>query len=150
MRRVLTVLGVAALVVLAGCSSGDKKEASTATTTPVSVAPSQPPPSFTGEGSQEFCDLLRANVARLQEAASAIGSDPEQAKQVLRDSAPAVRQAATIAPAEIKADATVLADGYDRLVATLDQGTPDYSALLQLQASQNLVVYARDVCKITV
>jgi FAD/FMN-containing dehydrogenase len=149
MRRVLIVLGVAALVALAGCSSGKKSDTSTATTA-VTVPPSQPPPSFTGEGSQEFCDLLRSNVTRLQQAASAIGSDPEQAKQLLRDSAPAVRQAAAVAPAEIKADATVLADGYDRLVATLDQGTPDYSALLQLQASQNLVVYARDVCKITV
>jgi len=147
MRRVLSILAVAALVTLAACGDDEKESASTTTAGPVTTA-GQTVTSFTGEGSKEFCDHLRAVFTRVQQTGSA--ATPEERNKVLRDAAPDVRQAGSLAPAEIKADVAVLVAAYEKLLTTLDQSEPDFNALLAASPSQNLILYARTVCQIPV
>ena len=153
MRRVLSAVAVAAaLVSLAACGGGDDEDASTTTTVAVvTTAPSQTTPTFTGDSNSAFCEVARANIARIQE----IGNAAAQASDLgplLREAAPAVRQIASVAPPEIKGDVTVLAEGFEKLLASTEAGEADISVFLEPRfqtAANNLTAYGRDVCGIT-
>ena len=57
-----------------------------------------------------------------------------------------------MAPSEIKADVTVLADGFETLLGSLQSGQPDTSVILDPRfqaAATNLNAYAQQVCGIT-
>ncbi len=153
MRRVLSVLAVtAALVGLAACGGDDGDDSASATTTAVATSPTtQATPTYTGDPNSEFCSVARANLDRLREIGASLagGGDLDQ---LLRDAAPTVRQAVALAPAEIKGDVTVLADGFDKLLASLSTGEADTSVVLDpkfSQAAGNLTAYGRQVCGIT-
>jgi len=151
MRRVLSVLAVAtAVFVLAACGGGDDDEASTATTNTPS-ATGITPPTYEGSSDSEFCRLGRENNARLQDITGAFG-DPIVLARLLQEAAPEVRKAAAVAPPEIKNDVTVLADGFETLLGSLQAGQPDTSVILDPRfqtAATNLNAYAQQVCGIT-
>ncbi len=149
MRRVRVLssaLAVVALVGLAGCGGGDdKEEATTDATTTVPVATTRAPRTFTGANSEEFCVLARANINTLREVPTVVSS-PEDLQALLQEVAPQVREAVAVAPAEIKDTATVLAEGFERLL------TGDYTVLSEPEfgvAGQDLQEYGRQVCGIT-
>lgn len=103
---------------LAACSGGGPAPptptaAATSTTAPV-------PPSFSGEGSERFCEQARVAEADL-ERLSTVGASPEAARAVFTSTAAAVRTLADVAPAEIAADARVMAGAYEDLVRGLEQ-----------------------------
>jgi len=149
MRRVLvSVLAMTALLALGACGGSDDDDETTSPTTaagPVSTT------TFKGDANSPFCQLGRANNARLQ-AIGAAAANPDELDRVLRDAAPAVRQAADIAPDEIKKDVDLLADAFEDLLESLDEGQPDLGAIVSPEfttAAQNLTNYGRDVCGIT-
>jgi ABC-type glycerol-3-phosphate transport system substrate-binding protein len=151
MRRVLSVLAVAtAAFVLAACGGDDDNDSATATTS-TPPATGITPPTYTGSSDSEFCRLGRENNDRLQEITGAFG-DPTALARLLQESAPEVRKAAEVAPPEIKNDVTVLADGFETLLQSLESGQPDTSVILDPRfqvAATNLNAYARQVCGIT-
>jgi ABC-type transporter Mla subunit MlaD len=150
MRRALTALALAGLVLLSACGD-DGDDTSSPTTAATGSVPAQTVTSFTGSGSAEFCQLARANNARVQQIGAA-AADPEQLDNVLREAAPAVRQAADLAPAEIKGDVDVLADAFEKLLAETAGGAPDLSSIVSAEfqtAAQNVANYGRTVCGIT-
>jgi len=151
MRRVRvlsSVLAVAALVALAACG-GDKKETSTTTTVAAATTPTTK--TFSGsDPNSAFCQLGRANNERLKQI-GASAANPDELDKVLRDAAPAVRQAASIAPPEIKPDVEVLAKAFEDLLKSLDEGTPNLAAIVSPEfqtAAQNLTAYGQQVCGI--
>jgi len=158
MRRILTALAVTALATLVGCSSDDKEEASTDTSAPVvTTSPAGQTPTsaggvkYTGDKNSPFCEVGRANNDRLEGIGAAV-ANPDDLNALLREAAPAVRQAASLAPPEIKSDVTVLADGFEQLLKSLESGEPDISLVLEPRfqaAAENLTAYGRDVCGIT-
>jgi hypothetical protein len=154
MRRALSILATAALLVtLAACGGGDDEETSGSTTTVAvtTTVAGQTTPSYTGSPDSEFCTIGRANDARI-EAIGASFSTPEDLPALLREAAPAVREAAAAAPPEIKSDVTFLADGFEKLLASIDSGSPDYSVVLDPRfqtAAEHLNTYGKQVCGIT-
>jgi hypothetical protein len=146
-----SVLAVAALVGLAGCSSDDGKDSAAVTTS--SALPSTSPTTrvFTGDPNSEFCRLAKENSTRVSQVGSAV-SNPEQLAALLGEVAPAVREIVKVAPPELKDDMPVLADGFEKLLTSANEGQIDLSVLTEPKfqaAGQNLAAYGQQVCGIT-
>ncbi|MEA2973762.1 MAG: hypothetical protein QOG82_2220 [Actinomycetota bacterium] len=150
-RVLSSVLAVAALVGLAGCSSDDGKDSAAVTTS--SALPSTSPTTrvFTGDPNSEFCRLAKENSTRVSQVGSAV-SNPEQLAALLGEVAPAVREIVKVAPPELKDDMPVLADGFEKLLTSANEGQIDLSVLTEPKfqaAGQNLAAYGQQVCGIT-
>lgn len=150
-RVLSSVLAVAALVGLAGCSSDDGKDSAAVTTS--SALPSTSPTTrvFTGDPNSEFCRLAKENSTRVSQVGSAV-SNPEQLAALLGEVAPAVREIVKVAPPELKDDMPVLADGFEKLLTSANDGQIDLSVLTEPKfqaAGQNLAAYGQQVCGIT-
>ncbi len=155
MRRVLSVLAVvAATVTLAACGGDDDDaETSTATTVVVATTVVGQTPVYTGDPNSAFCTIARSNIERIQSiGASFVAGGGAELDDLLREAAPAVRDAAEAAPDAIKGDVEVLADGFDDLLKSSESGAIDTSIALDPKfqaAAQNLTIYGRQVCGIT-
>jgi hypothetical protein len=150
MRRAFSVVAVAALVILTACG-GDDDESTSGTTVPAATPTTAAGTTFTGEGSQEFCAIARANIASVQQAVLAFASNPTDGANLLKDVAPKVRDTAARAPAEIKPAVTVLAESFEKLLDDIDAGNSDYSAINSpefREAAQALTSYGTQVCGI--
>ena len=151
-RVVSSVLAVAALVGLAGCSSDDDGDDTAAVTTTSSVASSTPTTRlYTGDPNSEFCRLAKENSTRVSQVGSAV-SNPEQLAALLGEVAPAVREIVKVAPPELKDDMPVLADGFEKLLTSANEGQIDLSVLTEPKfqaAGQNLAAYGQQVCGIS-
>ena len=150
-------------MVLTGCSSGGDKDAAPATSTapvgPTSTAP-PPAPSFTGQGSSEFCALARTYTERFANVGNPGASTPAQLRTLANEGRTAITQAANAAPPEIKADVQLIATTFSALLAELEKANFDATKLapaafapLQTpefgRASQRFQAYTKDVCKIS-
>ena len=154
MRRVLSVLAVAiATVTLAACGGGEDEETTTVTTVAPATTVAGQGPVFTGDPNSAFCTVARANIDRIRSIGESFVSGGGTAiDDLLRDAAPAVREAVSLAPDAIKDDAEVLADGFDALLASAETGQIDTSIVLDAKfqaAAQNLTIYGRQVCGVT-
>jgi hypothetical protein len=146
-----SVLAVAALVGLAGCSSDDGKDSAAVTTSSALPSTSLTTRVFTGDPNSEFCRLAKENSTRVSQVGSAV-SNPEQLAALLGEVAPAVREIVKVAPPELKDDMPVLADGFEKLLTSANEGQIDLSVLTEPKfqaAGQNLAAYGQQVCGIT-
>ena len=146
---------VAATVTLAACGGDDDDaaETSTATTVVVATTVAGQAPVYTGDPNSAFCTVARANIERIRSiGASFVAGGGADLDNLLRDAAPAVRDAVSLAPEAIKGDVEVLADGFDGLLKSSEAGAVDTSFALDPKfqaAAQNLTIYGRQVCGIT-
>ena len=121
-RRTLAACGVV-LVLLAGCSSRSKDQASS---TPTTVAANAGPTttvrpvdtSFTGQNSAQFCTLSKTYNDRF---ASVSSGSPAQLRAAAQEGRTAITQAASTAPAEIRADVQVIANVFTALITELER-----------------------------
>ncbi len=152
---------VAFAVALAACEGGGGGTASPTTATGIgpgaSVPGTQPVDTrFTGEGSAEYCRLARS----YQEASSRLAPGATaDLRQLFQNAARDIVQAVGVAPAEIKPDVTLVADGFSALVGALGEVDYDFTRLppdlivrFQSQdfvtASTRVGAYSRNVCGI--
>lgn len=162
-RSTLAACGLA-LLVLTSCSSGDDdKEAAPAASTTAPAGPTTTlpavTPTFTGQGSAEFCGLARTYTDRFASVGSPTASSPAQLRTLANEGKTAITQAANTAPPEIKADVQLISTTFTGLLAELEKVNYDFTkvtaavfAPLQTpefgRASQRFQAYSRDVCKI--
>ncbi len=139
------------VVLVAGCGGGDSDE-SAPTTAPADATA----PTFSGAGSAEFCGLVNTYTDRLTGLSRAT-SMPVQVRQFATELGPAIQQAVAVAPAEIKADVTLVAAAATDYLAGLQRAGYDLNrvppeALQKFQApdvqaaTQRLQVYGQTVC----
>ena len=157
-RSTLAACGLA-LLVLAGCSSGDDdNDAAPAPAGPTTTLQAADP-NFTGQGSTEFCNLARTYTERSANVGNPATSSPAQLRALANEGRTAITQAANAAPAEIKADVQLIATTFTNLIAELEKVNYDGTKLTQAafaplqtpefgRASQRFQAYNRDVCKI--
>jgi hypothetical protein len=141
---------VAALVGLAGCSSDKKTDTTAGATT--TVVPTTPTTRlYTGDPNSVFCTLARENATRVSQVGTAAAS-PEQLAALLEQVAPAVREIVKVTPPELKDEIPVLADGFEKMLASAKEGQIDLSVLSDAKfqaAGRELASYGRQVCGIT-
>ena len=119
-----------ALLVLAGCSGGDDDDSASPTTVAAAGPTTTARPvdtSFTGQNSAQFCALARTYTDRF----TSVGANPTaaQLRTVSREGQAAITQAVTAAPAEIKKDVEVIANGFNGFLAELEKVNFDVSKL---------------------
>jgi hypothetical protein len=151
-RTLATVLLLAAFAACGGDGDTDQ----TAPTTALGDTTTTTTPSFTGAGSEPFCNQARQAQEELAGLTQA-GSSPEAMREVFLKAAAALRSLADAAPPEIKGDVETIAASYDDLQRSLEAAgwdptkipgeitgrltAPDITA-----ASQRLNAYQQQVC----
>jgi hypothetical protein len=153
MRRLVVSVGLAAVLGLTGCGGGsdDEKAAPPPTTSP----PVTTSPVGNDQASTPFCQLAKTYTEKFA-ALLPSASDPVKLKAATTDAESAIRQAKATAPAEIKADVTVVATTASDALTALQKNnfdlskTPDAVTKLQDPAFQasfaKLNNYARAHC----
>lgn len=158
MQRLLSAIGFTASLCLVACSGGASHDA------PRQAASSSPSnatvdTAFTGADSGRFCALISSFDADSSRIAPAL-NDPLALRDLFRRSEASVKQAAAVAPGEIKADVGALSKVYSDFLAALE--TVDFnlaklppsvvstlSAPDTQRASARVSAYTANVCKIT-
>ena len=161
----LVAAGIVALTLVA-CSSSDdggsaKAPNAAASTTLATTANTPPQPvdtKFTGSGSGEYCKLART-YADAQSKLNPGNTTPDL-RQLFRDAARDIKSAVAVAPAEIKGDVQIVADGFNALVAALEPVNYDFTRLTPdliarfmsadfTTASTRVAAYSRNVCGVS-
>src|SRR5215210_6130040 len=130
MRKRLVGTGtmiVAALLVAtvtAGCGGDGSAKSDSA---PSTVAGGRPSPAV-GPDSEDFCGLIRTYSARLGGLTQATAT-PDQVRDLSEELTSALKSAADVAPAELKADVTVLTGAAEDYLAKLKDAGYDLSKL---------------------
>jgi hypothetical protein len=127
-RRAVLVLAV--LSASAACRDGDESAATTTTTSttaPVEATTTTEPLHFTGDPASPFCTKLRE--VDLDSLVGGDPGDPAAVEQAFGRLVGALRDIEALAPPEIQADATLVADGIAALDATLAAVGYDFDAL---------------------
>jgi hypothetical protein len=127
MRRLVLGMGLVAAIGLTGCGGGGSDNKAAPTTVATSPATTVV---VTGndQAATPFCQLARTyteKFAALLPAASA--NDAAKLKAVTTDAEAAIRQAKATAPAEIKADVTVVATTASDALTALQKNNFDLS-----------------------
>jgi hypothetical protein len=154
LRKLPLGLALSAVLVLTGCGGGDSDE--TATTTPPTTTAQATAPTFSGAGSGQFCQLVATYSDRVSGLSRAT-STPAQVRQLSNELGSAIQQAVAVAPAEIKADVSLVAAAATDFLAGLQRAGYDLNKLPQesLQkfqapdvqaATQRLTTYGQSVC----
>lgn len=156
----------AVLAILPGCghggggggsSSPSPPPSSSAAVTPAVTATTGPltvDTTFTGQGSAAYCQLSKSYA----DAAARLGPNPDaQLRQAYEDAARDMQAAVAVAPAEIKGDAQIVADGFGGLIAALQGVDYDFTRLPPdvvarfmdddfRRASIRLTAYGKNIC----
>src|SRR5262245_31126475 len=160
MRRYVALVFVAVMMAACGGKGGGSSSPTTAAS---SVSPGTPgtqpvDTKFTGEGSAEYWKLARS----YQEASSKLGTNANpDLRQLFSDAARDIQAAVAVAPAEIKSDVTLVAQGFAALVTALNNANYDFTKLAPdliirfqsqdfVAASTRVGAYAKNVCGINV
>ncbi len=151
-RVLASVLAVVAVIGLAGCSSDDDDGDDAAVVTTSSVVETSTPTTrlYTGDPNSIFCTLARENSTRVSQVGSTV-SNPEQLAALLEEVAPAVREIVKVSPPELEDEIPVLADGFEKMLASAKAGQIDLNVLADPEfqaAGQELASYGRQVCGI--
>jgi len=118
-RGIVTAIAAATM---AACSSGGSTKSAAAPTTIDAQAPSA------GPDSGKFCALIKDYSARLAGLSQA-SSSPAQVRQLAQDVGKAIASATAVAPADIKADTTVVAGAANDYLAALEAAGYDLAKL---------------------
>ena len=151
----LVLVALVATVALVACGGSDEKAATTTTISPLTTTHSIDT-NFTGAGSGEFCDLAKTLNTDINSAA---GGSTAQLKVDLEKADGAIHKAVDVAPAEIKPDVKIIADGFTTVVTAiagvnydLTKVPPEALATFQTPEFSNsaarLQAYMTDVCKV--
>jgi len=143
------VVGLILATLVAGCGGGGSAKP---TSTPTTVAGD----TRTGQSSDEYCGLIRTYSARLAGLSQA-SSTPAQIRSFAEELSSAIKSAIAVAPAEVKADTTVIAGAADDYLAALRGADydlaklpPDAAQVFQAPdvaaAAGRLQIYSHDVC----
>ena len=154
MRKLWSGVVLSLLLVVTGCGGGGSDE--TAPTTPPTTSVAATTPTFSGQGSGQFCELVRTYNDRVSGLSRAT-STPAQVRQLATELGSAIRQAVAVAPAEIKSDVTLVAAAATDLLAGLQRAGYDLNklppeSLQKFQApdvqaaTQRLTAYGQSVC----
>ena len=133
MARLTAGLGLVAALGLTACGGGSSKTA-TATTVATTVPVTTTVPTGNDQANTPFCKLAKTYTEKYSSLLSA-AADPVKLKAATTDAESAIRQAQSTAPAEIKADVTVVATTASQVVAALQKNnfdvgkTPEVSKL---------------------
>ena len=153
MRRLVVSVGLVAALGLTACGGGGSDDdAAPASST-------APPPTTAAVGNDQagtpFCQLLRTYTERFAALLPSV-NDPVKLRAATTDAESAIRQAQATAPAEIRADVTVVATTAREALTALQRNNFDVSrspdAVTKLQepsfqtAFGNLNRYARAHC----
>lgn len=159
-RFVAAAIVAVALAACGGVGGGGTAKGSNPTTTVASSLGTGPPPQpvdtkFTGAGSADYCRLART----YSDASSKLSptNTSSDLRQLFQDAARDIKAAVGVAPAEIKDDVQIVADGFNALVNSLTpvnydftKLAPDLIARFQSQefmaASTRVAAYSRQVC----
>lgn len=118
MRRVLSIVLVAVLALVVGCSDDD--ESSAPTTTVASEGRRR--------SNDAYCNFLLTFSERYGQVNPSL-ADPPQFRSAMEEAAAAAKEAAASAPEAIKADLAVLNTGLDRLMGILRRVNFDVTKL---------------------
>jgi ABC-type glycerol-3-phosphate transport system substrate-binding protein len=153
MGRLMGSVALAAVLGLTACGGGGSDDKA-AQTTPSSAAPATTAAVGNDQAGTPFCQLARTYTEKYN-TLLANASDPVKLRAVTTDAESAIRQAQASAPAEVKADVTVVASTASQVLAALQKNnfdlakTPEVSKLQDpgFQTSfANLNRYARAHC----
>ena len=155
MRRVVVSAALVAVLGLTASGGGDDDEAAPATTAPAPTTTA--PPVGSDQAATPFCQLLKTYSERFSALLPA-ANDPARLRAATTDAESAIRQAQATAPAEVKADVTLVATTARDVVNALQRNNFDLSrtpeALTRLQepgfqtALTNVNRYGRARCGI--
>ncbi len=154
MRRLLVSVALTAVLGLAGCGGGGDEEAAPPTTSL--------PPTTAAVGNDQagtpFCQLARTYTEKYSSILT-VANDPARLRAATTDAESAIRQAQSTAPAEIKADVTLVASTAGQVLTALQRNnfdlsrTPDVLTRLQEPSFQtalsNVNRYGRAHCGIS-
>ena len=134
----------ATLVLVAGCSGDVESDdaadpAATSTTLPSTTTTV---PTFEGEADSPFCTLLVE--AAVDDALDGDSADPVAVGEAFRSVVGVLEQAAALAPSEIVADVTLVAEGMDALDAALAAVGYDFDALAASGAASEVLDAVND------
>ena len=122
-RAAVPAACLVALLPLAGCSDDKKSDSASSTTAAGSATTARPvDTSFTGEGSEEFCQFIATFTEGQNVNPSASNAELEAS---LREALAAIDQAVSVAPGEIKNDVVAIADTFDQVVTALSSAEFD-------------------------
>ena len=137
MRRLFLTLALAATVALTACGGGSGKKTAAATTT---TAPPAPTTTAIVVGNDQantpFCKLAKSYTSQYSTLVSA-ANDPAKLRAATTDAESAIRQAQATAPAEIKADVTVVASTARDVLAGLQRNNFDLSKTPEVSRLQD-------------
>ena len=134
------LLAATALLILPACSDGGDDEARATTTTAVAATTTEAP-TFSGDPDSEFCRALRD--VDLADPEVPDGS-PESVRANLDHLLDTFRLLRTVAPEEIAADVTLVADGVVALDDALSQVEYDFDALAASGQADELLEATND------
>ena len=155
MRRLVVSVGLVAVLGLAGCGGGgDDEEAAPTTTVPPTTTTAAVGDDQAGT---PFCQLAKTYAEKYASILT-VANDPAKLRAATTDAESAIRQAQATAPAEVKADVTLVATTASQVLTALQRNNFDLSrtpeAITRLQepsfttALSNLNRYGRAHCGI--
>ena len=122
MRRLLTGVGLAALLALTGCGGGDDDAAAPTTT----AAPATTAAVGNDQAGTPFCQLAKTYTEKSATLLS-VASDPVKLRAATTDAEAAIRQAQSTAPAEIRTDVGKVATTAKDVLTLLQRNNFDLS-----------------------
>jgi hypothetical protein len=122
MRRLISIVGLAAALVLTACGggSGDKKAAATTVPTTVALLPTTTVPHGNDQAATPFCKTITPYIQNSDNLLASI-SDPVKLKAVSTNASTAITQAKDTAPPAIKSDVTTVATTLSQVLAALQK-----------------------------
>ncbi|MDQ4130996.1 MAG: hypothetical protein M3133_08425, partial [Actinomycetota bacterium] len=113
-------VGVLAFVLVACGGNGEPRTSPTTRPAEQTEQTEQTDTSFAGDSESEYCQLARTYVERARRSPDP-GAGPDALRQLYEEASREMRAAAEAAPAEIKNDARVVADGLAAIVAAFER-----------------------------
>lgn len=113
-------------LVMVGCSTGGRAAAPAAAPTVVTG------PATAAGGATDYCDLARSYAKAFERFGQPATADDH--RSYYRNALAAARRAPAVAPAELRADVVVVADGLQALVAGLEGIDYDFARVSYLPA----------------
>ncbi len=128
---------------LASCSDDEPPDdASSTTTTEAAATTITTVPTFSGDADSPFCNLL--DDVDLAAVLGGVEGEPEAVASAFQQLADVLVQAAELAPAEIRADVALVADGMVSLDAALAAVGYDFDVLAAGPSSRDVVEAVND------
>ena len=134
MRKLLVLIALGTIT-FAGCGGDDDAATGTASTSTTAGGDGE----FSGEGSDDFCDLARDYAEKFDQAGETEATTPAEAEAELANDydefAKAIKDLVGEAPEEIEADVRVVSGAFDELNELLEKYDYDFEKIPQEEAA---------------